>query len=246
MRIDLLTLFPDMCRTVLTESITGRALAKGLFELEIHNFRDYTTDKHNRVDDEPYGGGMGMLLTAQPIYDCIAAVKKLRDEPAHVIYMSPQGKTLTQKRVTELSKLPRLIILCGHYEGVDERVLEETVDEEISMGDYVLTGGELPSLALCDAVLRLVPGVLSSEECFLSESHMNGLLEYPHYTRPAEWMGRRVPEVLLSGHHAMIEKWRREQSVLRTARKRPELLESAELSFTEKIIAGKEKNLSEE
>ena len=183
------------------------------------------------MDDAPFGGGMGMIVQAQPIYDCFKAVEASGNgQKPYVIYMSPQGKTLTQKKALELSKKPWLVLVCGHYEGVDERVIEEIVDEEVSIGDYVLTGGELPALVLADTVARLVPGVLSSEECFTEESHFFGLLEYPQYSRPRVWNGREVPEVLLSGHHLNIKKWRRQKSLERTFFKRPEMLENAELS----------------
>lgn len=244
MRIDILTLFPEMCDRVLSESVIGRARAAGLVELCCHNIRDYTKDKHNRVDDAPYGGGMGMIMQAQPIYDCFMAVWKdggvpdgcgsEEENPAagpkpHLIYLSPKGRTFTQGRAAELAQLDRIVLLCGHYEGVDQRVLDELVDEEISIGDYVLTGGELPALVLTDAVCRMLPGVLSDTACFTEESHYAGLLEYPQYTRPSEWRGAPVPEVLLSGHHANIQQWRREQSLRLTAARRPDLLEKAAL-----------------
>lgn len=225
MRIDILTLFPDMCRSVYSESIIGRSVAKGLLEIEAHNIRDYTADRHKNVDDTPYGGGMGMILQAQPIYDCFQSLCQTLGTRPHLIYLSPQGKVLTQERVKELAQMPNLALLCGHYEGVDERVLEAIVDEEISIGDYVLTGGELPALVLTDAVARMIPGVLANEEAMENESHYNGLLEYPQYTKPAVWNGMAVPEVLLSGHHANIEKWRKEQSLNRTKKRRPDLLE---------------------
>ena len=229
MRIDLLTLFPDMCETVMAESIVGRARKKGALRVCCHQIRDYARDKHHSVDDTLFGGGMGMLLLAEPIAAAFDDVLERVGRKPHTIYMSPQGKTLTQKRVCELAQEENLVILCGHYEGVDERVLDAYVDEEISIGNFVLTGGELPALMLADAVSRMIPGVLSADECFEEESHYAGLLEYPQYTRPAVWRGREVPEVLLSGHHANIRKWRREQSLLRTARKRPELLRDAVL-----------------
>lgn len=230
MRIDLLTLFPEMCETVMAESIVGRARRKGVLQVCCHQFRDFSGNKHNRVDDNLFGGGMGMLLMAEPIAACLEDVMEQLGKRPHIVYMSPQGKTLTQQRVRELAQEENLIILCGHYEGVDERVLEAFVDEEISLGDFVLTGGEIPALALADAVSRMIPGVLSADECFEEESHFNGLLEYPQYTRPAVWRGREVPPVLLTGHHANIRKWRHEQSLLRTAEKRPELLKNADLS----------------
>ena len=236
MRIDILTLFPEMCRAVYSESIVGRALNKGLLEINAVNIRDYTLDKHNRVDDTPYGGGMGMLMQAQPIYDCWRALCEESGGRPHLIYLSPQGKPLTQQRARELARLPHLALLCGHYEGIDERVLEEIVDEEISIGDYVLTGGELPALVLTDCVARMVDGVLPNEEAFSLESHFSGLLEHPQYTKPYEWWGKTVPEVLISGHHANIEAWKRRESLRRTLRRRPDLLETAALSDKDREI----------
>ena len=233
MRIDLMTLFPGMCDRVMSESIVGRARARGDIEVCCHQIRDYTLNRQCQVDDYPYGGGLGMVLFPQPIADCFRAVCEQTGTRPHLIYMTPQGKTLTQKRALELSKMDNICVLCGHYEGVDERVIEALVDEEISVGDYVLTGGELPALTLIDCVARLVPGVLSADECFTDESHFSGLLEYPQYTRPAVWEGREVPEILLSGHHANIQKWRRAQAVERTARRRPDMLASAELTPAE-------------
>ena len=224
MRIDILTLFPEMCDAVLNESILGRAQKAGKVAFFTHQIRDYSADKHNRVDDAPYGGGMGMIMQPQPIYDCFQALCKELGTRPHLIYLSPQGKTLTQQRVRALSELENLALLCGHYEGVDERVIEELVDEEVSIGDYVLTGGELPALVLCDAVARMLPGVLSDTACFTEESHFSGLLEYAQYTRPPEWRGRKVPDVLLSGHHANIEAFRKEDARRRTKEKRPDLL----------------------
>ncbi len=236
MRIDILTLFPEMCEAVMGESIIGRARKKGVLQVFCHQFRDFAGNKHNRVDDTIFGGGMGMLLMAEPIAACLDDLYEQLGKRPHTVYMSPQGKTLTQARVKELASMENLVILCGHYEGVDERVLEEYVDEEISLGDFVLTGGEIPALALADSVSRLVPGVLSAEECFEEESHYNGLLEYPQYTRPAVWRGKEVPEVLLSGHHANIRRWRHQQSLLRTAQKRPELLEKADLTEEDRMF----------
>ena len=226
MRIDIATLFPDMCEAVLSESIVGRGRKAGYIEINCHNIRDYTLNKHNRVDDKAYGGGTGMLMQAQPIYDCVMAIKAELPEGAEprLIYMSPQGKTLTQELVKELAAEESLIILCGHYEGVDQRVLDELSFEEISTGDYVVTGGELPALILCDSVARLQKGVLPNEDAYSIESHYNGLLEHPQYTRPEEWRGRRVPEVLISGHHANIKKWQEEMAVKVTEEKRPDLL----------------------
>ena len=225
MRIDILTLFPEMCESVLSESIIGRAREKKCVEIHCRQIRSFSTDKHNRVDDTPYGGGMGMIMQPQPIYDCFTTLCEEFGERPYIVYMSPQGKTLTQEKVKELSKLSNLAILCGHYEGVDERVLEEIVDEEISVGDYVLTGGELPALIVADSVSRMLPGVLSDETCFTDESHFSGLLEYPQYTRPPVWHERAVPEVLLSGNHAKIERFRRKKAFERTLKKRPEMLD---------------------
>ena len=234
MRIDILTLFPEMCEAVLSDSIIGRARTSGAVEIHCHNIRDYTTDKHGRVDDAPYGGGMGMIMGVQPIYDCFEALFGNGEQKPHVICMSPKGKTFNQKRACELAEKEHIVLLCGHYEGIDERVLEEIVDEEISIGDYVLTGGEMAAVVVTDAVSRMLPGVLSDDICFQDESHFAGLLEYPQYTRPAEWRGKKVPDVLLSGHHANIEKWRREQAILTTYNKRPEMLSDANLTQKEK------------
>lgn len=230
MRIDIMTLFPDMCNSVLGESIIGRARQSGSVEINCIDIRDYTLDKHRRVDDKPYGGGMGMVMAPQPIYDCFNALCDEIGKRPHLIYMTPQGKTLTQDRVKELSRLDNIAILCGHYEGIDERVIDELKPEEISVGDYVLTGGELPALIVADSVARMLPGVLSNDECFEEESHFSSLLEYPQYTHPSEWKGRVVPEILLSGHHANVDKWRREKSLERTLERRPDMLEKAELS----------------
>ena len=239
MKIDIMTLFPEMCDRVLTESILGRAANKGLLELKTHYIRDYTADKHGRCDDAVFGGGMGMLMQAQPIFDCFEAITGGLQQKPHTVYMSPKGETFTQKKAIELAEKEHVVILCGHYEGVDERLLERIVDEEISIGDYVLTGGELPALVVADAVCRMVPGVLSSEICFTEESYFAGLLEYPQYSRPSVWAGREVPPVLLSGNHAEIAKWRREQSLMITAQKRPDLLKNADLSDKDKqFLAG--------
>lgn len=230
MRIDILTLFDEMCDRVFSESILGRAQKKGVLTVKCHQIRDYTTNRQNQVDDYPYGGGQGMILNAQPVADCFRAVCEEVGCRPHLIYMSPQGKTLTQQRALELSKMDNLCVLCGHYEGIDERIIDAFVDEQISIGDYVLTGGELPALVLVDCISRMVPGVLSEDACFEDESHFSGLLEYPQYTRPAVWEGREVPDVLLTGHHANIQKWRHEQSLLRTAKHRPDMLERYDLT----------------
>ena len=237
MRIDCLTLFPPMLQAVLEESITGRAIKGGILDIRYTNIRDFAQNKHNRVDDAPYGGGMGMVMQAEPIYRAYQSVLETATVRPRVIYMSPQGRVFHQKIAEELAQEPHLVFLCGHYEGVDERVLEEIVDEELSIGDYVLTGGEIPALAVIDAVARMIPGVLPSEEAYSEESLYNGLLEYPQYTRPPVFLNREVPEVLLSGHHENINKWRREESIRRTCRKRPELLQKAELSEKERKLA---------
>ena len=239
MRIDIMTLFPEMCERVLSESIIGRSREAELVEINCVNIRDYSTDKHRRVDDTTYGGGTGMIMQVQPIYDCFCALTEKIGKRPHLIYMSPQGKTLSQQRVKELAEMDNIAILCGHYEGVDERVIEEIVDEEISIGDYVLTGGELPALVLADSITRMLPGVLASDEAFQQESHYSSLLEYPQYTRPYEWHGKTVPDVLLTGHHANIMKWRREQSLTRTYERRPEMLGTAELDKKDKAFLEK-------
>ena len=226
MIFDIMTLFPELVGYVLGESIIGRAQKSGAIEVNCHNIRDYSEDKHRRVDDTPYGGGKGMLMAAPPVFNCYSAVKNEAPElKTRVIYMSPKGTVLTQQRALELSRdYERLIILCGHYEGIDQRVLDEIVDEEISVGDYVLTGGEIPACILVDCIARLVDGVLAAPECYESESIACGLLEYPQYTRPYEFHGQKVPDVLLSGHHANIEKWRNEKALELTLAKRPDLI----------------------
>lgn len=224
-----MTLFPEMCEAVLETSIIGRARKKGCIDINCIQIRDYSMDKHRRVDDAPYGGGTGMVMQTQPIYDCYQALCSTLGAKPHVIYMSPQGKVLTQERVKELSAMENIAILCGHYEGVDERIIEEIVDEEISIGDYVLTGGELPALVLADAVARMLPGVLANDDAYTLESHFNGLLEYPQYTRPPVWHEKEVPEVLLSGHHANIIRWQRNQALKRTRERRPDLFALVEL-----------------
>lgn len=228
MRFDIMTLFPDMVAGILNESILGRAQKNGIITVKCHNIRDYTEDKNRRVDDTPFGGGMGMVMAAQPIDDCFSSV--IADAPEgerrRVIYLSPKGQVLTQAKASSLCAYDRLILLCGHYEGIDQRVLDRIVDEEISVGDYVLTGGELPACILVDAVSRMIDGVLASPECFEDESIASGLLEYPQYTRPVEYKGERVPEVLLSGHHANIAAWRLEESLALTKERRPELYDA--------------------
>ena len=229
MQIEIATLFPEMCEAVLSESIIGRARAAGHISVRCWNIREYTLDKHRRVDDVPYGGGRGMVMQADPIYRCYDAVQQDIGAKPHVIYMSPKGRVLDQQRALELSVMPHIFVLCGHYEGVDQRILDEIVDEEISIGDYVLTGGELPALVLVDTVARMVPGVLPENLCFEDESHFGGLLEYPQYTRPEVWEGKKVPDILLSGDHARIDKWRLEKSEERTKARRPDLYEKYDL-----------------
>lgn len=230
MYFHVLTLFPEMITNSLNMSIIGRAVEKNIISLEAVQIRDYTLDKHNKVDDYTYGGGAGMLMQAQPVYDCCEAVQKSIEEAgrkrSRVIYVTPGGYTFNQTMAQEFSEEEDLIFLCGHYEGIDERVLEEVVTDYVSIGDYVLTGGELPAMVMIDCISRFVPGVLSNAESAMTESFSDGLLEYPQYTRPEEWHGKKVPEILLSGHHANVEKWRLEQSLEKTKRIRPELYEA--------------------
>ena len=231
MIFDIMTLFPELVDYVLGESVIGRAQKSGIIQIDTHNIRDYSKDKHRRVDDTPYGGGKGMLMMAPPIFDCYDAICQKRAgqiTSKRVIYMSPSGQVLTQKKAEELASYDNLIILCGHYEGVDRRIIDEIVDEEISIGDYVLTGGEIPACILVDSVARLVDGVLSDPECHEKESISSGLLEYPQYTRPYEFHGVKVPDVLISGHHENIDKWRLGKSVDITKQRRPELYEEYE------------------
>lgn len=225
MRFDIMTLFPELCDTILSESIIGRARKAGIIEVFTHNIRDYSKDKFRRVDDTPYGGGKGMLMKPDPICDCFDAVVEGSEKKPYTVYMSPKGTVFTQEKAKELSSYDRIVILCGHYEGVDQRAIDAIVDEEISIGDYVLTGGEVPATILVDAVSRLLPGVLSDSECYEVESHSDGLLEYPQYTRPYDFRGEKVPEVLISGHHEKIDLWRKEKALELTRQKRPDLLE---------------------
>lgn len=227
MRIDIMTLFPDTVNAVLHESIIGRAAKKGTVEINCIQIRDYTENRQRQVDDYPYGGGWGCVMMAQPLKSCLEAVmKEAGERRSRVIYMSPQGKTFTQETAKRLQRdYDHLVLVCGHYEGIDERFIEECVDEEISIGDFVLTGGEIAAMAVADSVCRLVPGVLADEQCYIGESHWDGLLEYPQYTRPEVWEGREVPEILLNGNHANIEKWRRKKQLERTRDKRPEMFE---------------------
>ena len=233
-RFDVLTLFPDMFRSVLGDSIIARAEKNGLIELNFINIRDFSTNKHKKTDDYPYSGGGGMLMTPQPIYDAYQSIVKDLDYKPYTIYMSPQGSVFKQKKAVELSKHEHIVILCGHYEGIDQRIIDMLVDEEISIGDFVLTGGEIPAMAVIDAVSRMIPGVLASEGAYENESHFSGLLEHPQYTRPEEFMGRKIPDVLISGHHAKIEEWKRLEAIRNTFNKRPDMLEKVELTKKEK------------
>ena len=235
MNFHILTLFPEMVMNGLHTSIIGRAVAKNLLSIEAINIRDYAFNKHQSVDDYPYGGGAGMLMQAEPVYLAYKAVEeKTEKKKLRVVYLSPQGDTFTQKMAEELAQEEDLVLLCGHYEGIDERVLEEIVTDYVSIGDYVLTGGELPAMVMVDTISRLVPGVLHNDVSAEFESFQDNLLEYPQYSRPEEWHGKKVPPVLLSGHHANIEKWRREQSILRTKERHPDLLEKCELTEKER------------
>ncbi len=230
MNFHVLTLFPDVIRDSAATSILGRAVTNGLLTIQATDIRDYTMNKHKKVDDYPYGGGAGMLMQAQPVFDAYQAVVEKMPVKPRVIYVTPQGTTFHQGMAEELAKEESLVFLCGHYEGIDERVLEEIVTDYVSIGDYVLTGGELPALVMIDAIARLVPGVLNNHESAEFESFQDNLLEYPHYSRPEEWRGKKVPEILLSGHHANIEKWRHEMSIVRTKERRPDLYQKWEES----------------
>lgn len=238
MNFYIMTLFPDMVKDGLNTSIIGRAMEKGLLSIDAVNIRDYAFNKHHSVDDYPYGGGAGMLMQAEPVYQTYKAIEeKTGKKSLRVVYLSPQGKTFNQKMAEEFAKEDDLVFLCGHYEGIDERVLEEIVTDYVSIGDYVLTGGELPAMIMVDTISRLIPGVLHNDVSAEFESFQDNLLEYPQYSRPEVWHEKQVPPVLMSGHHANIEKWRREQSVIRTALNRPDLLEKAELTEKERKIA---------
>lgn len=230
MRFDVLTLFPDMLRSVLGGSVIGRAKRAGIIELNFIDIRDFTEDKHRKVDDTPYSGGGGMLMSAEPIYKAYMSVAQGLDYKPYTLFMSPQGKTFEQDIAVDLSKKGHIVLLCGHYEGIDQRVLDEIVDGEISLGDFVLTGGEIPAMAVVDAVARLIPGVLSNNGSFENESHFQGLLEHPQYTKPRVWRGREVPDVLLSGNHELINKWKHEMSLKTTLKKRPEMLKEVWLT----------------
>ena len=251
MNFHILTLFPDMVENGLKTSITGRAIESGAISVEAVDIRDYTTDKHRHVDDAPYGGGAGMVIQPAPVCDAYEALCKKLGKRPRVIYMTPQGRVFNQSIAEELAKEEELVLLCGHYEGIDERVLEEIVTDYVSIGDYVLTGGELPAMVMVDAISRLIPGVLHNDVSAEFESFQDDLLEYPQYSRPEEWHGKKVPPILLSGHHANIEKWRREQSIIRTKERRPDLLEKCmksgvldkkEMKFLQELLAKDEEN----
>lgn len=229
MRIDIITAFPDLVRSPLEESIIKRAQQKGVVQIRVHNLRDFATGKHRQVDDYPYGGGSGMILKPEPIFNCVESLlKENRDSSPRIILMSPQGVKHSQKMAWELSRCQHLIFICGHYKGVDERVRENLITDEISIGDYILTGGELPALVVIDSVVRLIPGVLGDFDSVTTDSFQNGLLDHPHYTRPRDFRGMKVPEVLLSGHHAEIEKWRKKKALEMTLKRRKDLLDSRE------------------
>ena len=233
MNYNVLTLFPEMIENGMNTSITGRAITKGLLSLEAINIRDFAFNKHQKVDDYPYGGGAGMLMQAEPVYLSYESIAERIGRKPRVIFLTPQGKTFNQDMAKEFALEEDLVFLCGHYEGIDERVLEEIVTDYVSIGDYVLTGGELPAMVMMDSISRMVPGVLNNQESGETESFSGNLLEYPQYSRPEEWHGKKVPEVLLSGHHANVDKWRREQSIIRTAKWRPDLLPKADLTNKE-------------
>lgn len=233
-QIDIMTLFPDTLGDMVNDSILGRAQDRNIIRVDCHQIRDYTLNKQKQVDDYPYGGGHGAVMQADPLYQCWDHLCRQAGRRVHTIYLSPAGRTFSQTEAKRLhQEYDHLILVCGHYEGIDQRFIDECVDEELSLGDFVLTGGEIPALAVADAVCRLVPGVLPDPECYTEESHWNGMLEYPQYSRPEEWHGRAVPPILLSGHHANIAKWRRKQSILRTRARRPDLYSKLDLSSKE-------------
>lgn len=236
MRFDIMTLFPDMMNSIFNESIIGRARKNGIIEIECHNIRDYSENKHRKVDDTPYGGGMGMLMSAPPISNCFEHITEKLGKKPYTVYVSPKGRVLTHGVAKELREKENLVILCGHYEGVDQRIIDEIVDDEISLGDFVLTGGELAAAIIVDSVSRLVEGVLPDSECYEKESIANGLLEFPQYTRPYEFHGVKVPDVLISGNHENIEKWRFEQSLELTRTRRPDLYEKLDMEEKKKEL----------
>ena len=243
MRFDVLTLFPDMLKSVLCSSVIGRAQKAGLIELNFIDIRDFTLDKHRKVDDTPYSGGGGMLMSPEPIYRAYMSIADGLDYKPYTIFMSPGGTVFNQDKAIELSKYDHIVLLCGHYEGVDQRVLDEIADAEISLGDFVLTGGEIPAMAVIDTVARLIPGVLSNDGSFQNESHFQGLLEHPQYTKPRVWHDREVPEVLFSGNHKLIDEWKHKQSLIRTMQKRPDMIEKAwltddDVAFLERVQKG--------
>ena len=252
MKFHVMTLFPEMIEQGFHSSITGRAMEKGLLQLDAVNIRDYAVNKHMRVDDYPYGGGAGMVMQAEPVYRCYEAVKEKIGRDVRVIYLTPQGRVFNQKMAKEFAAEKDLVFLCGHYEGIDERVLEEVVTDYVSIGDYVLTGGELPAMVMMDSISRMVPGVLTNKESGETESFSGNLLEYPQYSRPEEWRGKIVPPVLLSGHHGNVDRWRRNQSILRTLRSRPELLlevdfDKKDRKFLQSLVRGEaEETITEE
>ena len=243
MRFDILTLFPEMIEAVLGDSIIGRARTKGIIDVNCVQIRDFANNKHRQVDDYPYGGGTGMVMQPQPIYDAYKSICKGLDYKPYTVYLSPQGKTFKQGTAKKLAKMNHIVLLCGHYEGVDQRVIDEIVDCEISIGDFVLTGGEIGAMAVVDATARLIPGVLKGEESFSEESHYNGLLEYPQYTRPEVWRDKKVPDILLSGHHKNICEWKREMSIKTTFKKRRGMLSKAKLTEKEKKLVESLKNI---
>jgi tRNA (guanine37-N1)-methyltransferase len=236
MKFDIVTIFPRMFDLPLAEGIVGRASARGLVDLRVHDLRDFTEDRHRTVDDVPFGGGPGMILKVKPVVDAVEAIRRERGEPSTVILTSPQGRPFSQAEAVRLSRLPHVVVVCGRYEGVDERVRERLATEELSIGDYVLTGGELPAMVILDAVARLLPGAVGDEQSVESDSFSRGLLDFPHYTRPAEFEGMKVPDVLVSGHHGEIRRWRKREALRRTLERRPELLEQADLDDEERAL----------
>lgn len=236
MRFDVLTIFPSMFNAVMGDSIIGRAREKHILDMDFIDIREFSKDKHRKTDDYPYSGGGGMLMTPQPIYDAYQSVASKCEKKPLTIYMSPQGEVFNQNLARKLSQEDHIVLLCGHYEGIDQRVLDEIVDMEISIGDFVLTGGEIPAMAVIDSVSRLIPGVLPFEDAYKNESHYNGLLEYPQYTRPYDFMGRTIPDILISGHHANIETWKHEQALINTYNKRPDMLKNAVLTDEDKTF----------